>query len=71
MPPQIQSSGKMETEPIPAGWDAIESCELLYWRGMDILESHWVRTQAFAEYEPGSDGFQAMGTGSRWIRRRS
>ena len=48
----------MKTEPIPAEWDAIACPEFSYWRGMDILESHWERTQAFAEDEPGSDGFQ-------------
>lgn len=48
----------METEPIPAEWDAIVCPAIPYWSGMEILESHWARTQPFAEYEPDSDGFQ-------------
>lgn len=48
----------MKTEPIPAEWDAIVCPDVPYWRGMDILERHWRRTNAFAEDEPGSNRFQ-------------
>ena len=48
----------METEPIPANWEAIVCPAVPYWWGMDTLESHWARTEPFVEDAPGSDAFQ-------------
>jgi hypothetical protein len=48
----------METEPIPAIWDAISCPDFSYWWGMDVLEHHWERTKPFAEKSPESDEFQ-------------
>lgn len=35
----------MDTTRIPATWNSIETPTILYWRGLDILEREWERTQ--------------------------
>lgn len=49
---------RMNAEPLPATWDAIETWEIHYWCALDILEVHWMRSQSFAEHAPESNTFQ-------------
>jgi hypothetical protein len=41
----------IESEPIPASWDAIVCHEFTYWQNLDTLEKQWERTQEFKESE--------------------